>query len=61
MRNLSKIIVLRIKNRPLYLPLKLKKMESHYTNFFYLKFIKKYLLNKFIFVFSKNEIFICCE
>ena len=62
MRNLSKIIVLRDKNRPLYLPLKIEKNGNSLNKFFFiLKFMEKYLLNKLIFMFSKNELFISCE
>ena len=62
MRNLSKIIVLRDKNRPLYLPLKFEKNGNSLNKFFFiLKFMEKYLLNKLIFMFSKNELFISYE
>ena len=62
MRNLSKIIVLRDKNRPLYLPLKIEKNGNSLNKFFFiLKFMEKYLLNKLIFMFSKNELFISYE
>ena len=62
MRNLSKIIVLRDKNRPLYLPLKIEKNVNSLNKFFFiLKFMEKYLLNKLIFMFSKNELFISYE
>ena len=62
MRNLSKIIVLRVENRPLYLPLKIEKNGNSLNKFFLiLKFMEKYSLNKLIFIFSKDELFICCE
>ena len=55
-------MVLCVKNRPLHLPLKIEKNGNSLNKFFLiLKFMGKYLLNKLIFTFSKDELFICCE
>ena len=46
MRNLSKIIVLRVKNRPLYLPLNIEKNGNSLNKFFYFKIHEKILIKQ---------------
>ena len=52
MRNLSKIIVLRVENRPLYLPLKIEKKWKLFKQIFlYFKIHGKILIKQTYFYF----------